>query len=431
MNEKKNTFPALRCAMGDWIYYVTYMKFSDVAHWIRETDEIHASEQLRDMIQRAITDRTEGIVEYLTTQEERFFNAIVVGLYEGSPEWYSIEIGESRIHGAPDIDEDARDSIGFLMLSGDEKIFAIDGQHRVIAIKEAIIKCAELKNEDIAIIFVAHGTTKENRQRTRRLFSTLNKYAKKVSPRDIIALDEDDLFAIVTRQLVEEFDLLKSGFKNKSGFVYFGEQHSLPRSEQEKLTTILTLYTISESLFVPFQKDILRTHFKDSRRRKVLDGLKVNRPGNDMIDKAYRQQIDFWTLLRDHIPAYNELFNSKPEENIADKYRGERGHLMFRPAGQIALARATRVMMDRGESMESAINTLTQVSMNIEDKPWRNVLWNPGTKTINNRASNALIESLLLHMVNHLPRTLSHEKLRERYRAFLDNPGVELPAPII
>ena len=118
MTEKRNTFPALRCAMGDWIYYVTYMKFSDVAHWIRETEEIHASEQLRDMIQRAITDRTEGIVEYLTTQRERFFNAIVVGLYEGSPEWYSIEIGESLIHGAPDIDEDARNSIGFLMLCG-------------------------------------------------------------------------------------------------------------------------------------------------------------------------------------------------------------------------------------------------------------------------------------------------------------------------
>ncbi len=416
--------------MGDWIYYVTYMKFSDVAHWIKKTEEIHASEQLRDMIQRAITDRTKGIVEYLTTQEERFFNAIVVGLYEGSPEWYSIEIGESLIHGAPDIDQGARNSIGFLMLRGDEKIFAIDGQHRVVAIQEAVTKHAELRDEDLAVIFVAHGTTKAKKRRTRRLFSTLNKYAKKVSQRDIVALDEDDLFAIVTRQLVEEFDLLKSGFKKKSGFVYFGEQHPLRPSEQEKLTTILTLYTISETLFVPFKAPIVKAHLGDDNRKKALNRLKVKRPDNDVIEKAYKQQTDFWTLLRDCIPAYDELFNSKPEENIAEKYRQERGHLMFRPAGQIALARATRVMMDRGESMASAINMLTRVPMDLKDEPWRNVLWNPGTGTINNRVSMVLVESLLLHMVRHSPRG-SRYNLLENYRAQLDNQQIELPAPII
>ena len=320
--------------------------------------------------------------------------------------------------------------LDFSCYAVDEKIFAIDGQHRVVAIKEAIRKRARLKDEDLAIIFVAHGTTKEKKQRTRRLFSTLNKYAKKVSPRDIIALDEDDLFAIATRQLVEEFDLLESGFKNKSGFVYFGEQHSLPRSEQEKLTTILTLYTISESLFVPFKAPMVKAHLGDSSRKKALNRLKVKRPDNDVIEKAYKQQADFWTLLQDRIPAYDELFNSKPEENIADKYRREKGHLMFRPAGQIALARATRVMMDRGESMESAVNILTQVSMNLKDKPWRNVLWNPGTKTINNRASNVLIESLLLHMVRHRPRTAGYD-LIGKYRAYLDDPQAELPEPII
>lgn len=430
MTETRNTFPALRCRMGDWMYYLTYMKFSHVDHWIRKTDEIHASEQLRDMIQREISNRTESIVDYLTTQRERFFNAIVVGLYEGSPEWYPIEVRTRLVHENFNIDEDARNSIGLLVLNGDEKIFAIDGQHRVVAIKEAIQECADLKDEDLAVIFVSHGTTNEEKKRTRRLFSTLNKYAKKVSPGEIVALDEDDLFAIVTRRLVEEFDFLKSGFKNESGFVYFGKQPSLRSSDKKNITTILTLYAISESLFVPFKATIVREKLGDTSRKTALNRLKSKRPDDNMIDTVYEQQVDFWTCLRDRIPAYAEIFNSVPEKNIADKYRRTNLHLMFRPAGQIAMARATRVMMDRGESMEGALNILTQVPMKLKEEPWRNVLWNPGTKTINNRASKTLVENLLLHMVGHSPRTASYDLLG-KYRAILDDLEADLPTPII
>jgi len=39
--------------------------------------------------------------------------------------------------------------------------------------------------------------------RTRRLFTTLNKTAKAVTKGEIIALDEDDVMAIVVRNLVE------------------------------------------------------------------------------------------------------------------------------------------------------------------------------------------------------------------------------------
>ena len=44
-------------------------------------------------------------------------------------------------------------------------------------------------------------------QRSRRLFSTLNRYAKPVSMRDIIALDEDDVVAIASRDLIDTHPL--------------------------------------------------------------------------------------------------------------------------------------------------------------------------------------------------------------------------------
>ncbi len=169
MTEERTRFPAIRCSMGDWIYYITYMKFSDVAHWIKRTEEIHKSKKLRDMIQRALTGRVNPIVDYLVEQKERFFNAIVVGVYGGDPKWYSIEVSGSQVLGSPDLDEDSQHSIGLLVLEGNEKLFAIDGQHRVEAIKEALLKEPNLGSEDQSVIFVAHRTDEEGQRRTSSL----------------------------------------------------------------------------------------------------------------------------------------------------------------------------------------------------------------------------------------------------------------------
>lgn len=203
LSDRRTTFPALRCEMGDWVYYITCFRFSDVAEWVKETDEIHSSEELRDLIQREISKRVEPITEYLLEQKERFFNAIVLGVYGGAPQWYPIEVGNSPVLGDPDLDDDARESVGLLRFTGDEKIFAIDGQHRVVAIKEALPLAHEIGNEEICVIFVAHGTDQKGMRRTRRLFSTLNRYAVPVSKGEIVALSEDDAFAIVTRRLSE------------------------------------------------------------------------------------------------------------------------------------------------------------------------------------------------------------------------------------
>ena len=287
MTEERTTFPAIRCSMGDWIYYVTYMKFSDVAHWIKRTEEIHKSEKLRDMIQRALTRRVNPIVDYLIEQDERFFNAIVVGVYGGDPKWYSIEVSGTPVLESPDLDEDSQHSIGLLVLEGNEKLFAIDGQHRVEAIKEALPKQPDLKDEDQSVIFVAHRTDEAGQRRTRRLFSTLNRYAKPVSKGEIVALDEDDAFAIVTRRLVEEFPLLRSGFKKEAGFVRFGKTTPIPSTDRRSLTSVLALYDITEIIHVPFL---------DAQQRRKLQRLKIRRPNDDVLDSIFAEQTTYWSL---------------------------------------------------------------------------------------------------------------------------------------
>ncbi len=208
-----NLFPALRAKMGDRWYYVTTMTFGEVARWIKPVDQIHERKELKTWIQRILRpERKEEIATYLVSQGQRFFNAVVAGIYGGEPEWFPIEVGESVTLKEIKLSERQTEAFGFLRLSGSEDIFAIDGQHRVEGIREALQKNGTLKDEELTVIFVSHKSTDAGRERTRRLFTTLNKYAKPVSPAELIALNDDDTFAIVTRRLIESYKGLQSEF---------------------------------------------------------------------------------------------------------------------------------------------------------------------------------------------------------------------------
>ena len=200
------SFPAIRCHLGDWTYFNTVMRFGDVASRIKQAQEIHSHQGLHDMIQRELGKRVQDIASYLETRPDRFFNAIVVGIYGGSPDWFSVDIEDIDGIYPVNLPDRARESLGILQLSGDEKLFAVDGQHRVEGIKRALVSDPALEDEELAVLFVGHSRTPEGTSRTRRLFTTLNKYARAVTRNEVIALDEDDTFAIITRMVVNQYD---------------------------------------------------------------------------------------------------------------------------------------------------------------------------------------------------------------------------------
>ena len=85
--------PAVRAQMGIWVYYVSAMSFKDVDVYVKAIDdELHKSILLREMIQRSITDNYKDITSYLLNQNERFFNALILAVYDGSPSWNAIRI---------------------------------------------------------------------------------------------------------------------------------------------------------------------------------------------------------------------------------------------------------------------------------------------------------------------------------------------------
>jgi DNA sulfur modification protein DndB len=71
-------------------------------------------------------------------------------------------------------------ALGLLVLEGKEKLFAIDGQHRLAGIRQALQENSELGDEKVSAIFVAHRVDSNGLDRSRRLSSALNSRTKRV-----------------------------------------------------------------------------------------------------------------------------------------------------------------------------------------------------------------------------------------------------------
>ena len=376
--------PALRAQMGQWSYYISVMKMSDIVERIRIVGEIHSGESLQDLLQRQLTDRATGIADYLITQNQRFFNSLVIGTYGGDPKWYEVSIKETPFSLQQEFPIQYEGILGFLILEGTERLFAIDGQHRVAGIREALDRNQGLRNEEVSVILVA-GVTQDHRQddpkgfeRTRRLFTTLNRYAKPVGKRDIIALDEDDSVAIVTRLLVEGHQLF-------SGKISLGQGRSIHPSDQENLTSIVTLY---DCLNVFLQEGSLPS----------WNRFKKYRPSDEKLKSLQEKAIQLWDTYCEFFPEISDFRESSPSEMAAAKYRHpEGGHLLFRPIGLIASVRVVRDLMDsRNLSVEDAVSQVAQVPMQLEHELWSGLLWNSSGKRMIPASDNKLAARKLM-----------------------------------
>lgn len=405
------SFPTIRAQMGDWFYYLTTLPFYEVARRVLPATQFFHPSSLNKWIQRDVMPRRRiEIAEYLINQPERFFNGIVVGVYQGEPKWYNIEVDENNIFGTSGMDARFEKALGILQLSGEERLYAIDGQHRVAGIKEALDRLRSagreeeyitLANEDLGIVIVAADVEAGHLQRIRRMFSTLNKTARPVSTAELIALDEDDASAIVTRRLATEFEELNKvtqqpGRQSDMGLIHLGKSTHIPRSNHHSITTIVTLL------------DIVRSAFK-AEVSFLKNRYTGNRPKEENLDSLYDQASQMWLLLKEHCLEMGEVMGSEPAELLASKFRRlDGGHVLFRPIGQQAFSGALGVLRARGISTEDAIAHLCLAPMELSRPPWLHVMWNPITNRMVN-SYRVLAEALFLHMVGARPRTTGYD----------------------
>ena len=410
--------PALQGVMGDWVYYSCLMRLDELSARVNYADEIHSHEALSDMIQRQLTTRRSAeIAEYLRMQPERFFNSLVIATYGGQPNWHALSSvrSKSEISELDTLTAETVGSVGFLTLTGEETLFAVDGQHRLAGIKKAVRDGLEdTTYDEVSVIFIAHKATRKGLERTRRLFTTLNKTARPVSKGDIIALDEDDVMAICVRRLIEETKLFTN---NRLAFV---ASNNMPVANTTSLTTIGNLYDVLTILFTSAQSDL-------KRRKADLQRVRLR---DEELYAYFMYAKKLFIQLRRHFTELDEFFSAKDTKPIIQKYRGNHGgDALFRPLGldiftQI-IARLTRDM-----SLTQAVKLAARLPHRLDEKPFEWLMWDSTTKTILNQHRVTLRE-VLLYMVGKNAKIYSESALLARYRREIGNEDAYLPDKIV
>jgi len=404
IKKTKLNLPCLQGRIGDWVFYMTLLSFREVANRVklpREIDKKYADEKLKlgEWIQRKIEPtRLKHIVEYLKTQQQRFFNSLILGIYDGNPTWQEIDVQSSNVFNDEEQLVYFSRTFGILTLQGDESIFAIDGQHRAYSIRKAVAEQENLENDEISVIFVAHKTTPEGKIRTRRLFSTLNKYAKPVSQSEIIALSEDNNCAVITRHFVDNESL----FRDK---ILVIKNRSIRPDNETAFTNIMVFYDIVERLLT--DKSVVGIKVKGYNKDKFT---KV-RASDEIINESISYIKRIFNEVIKKIPSLEQFFQTgKVNRNKKST------SLLFRPIGQNVFFDTLKVGIDQSKK-KKVLDYFAKNTFNLTNSVWREIFWDEETGNIHTEKSRQRYATLLIleHLGFKINRT---KKDKEIYDSF-------------
>lgn len=387
----KTFVPAFKGAVGDWDYYLCLMSYGQVAREVNFAYQLGGNQDLATMVQRGVGDRTKDITEYLLRNQRRFLGAIVVAVVGGDPGYIPLAMSDNDEQVLlAGVDR----GFGVLTFDGTHQFFALDGQHRLKAIKDALLKDPMLAGEDIAVIVVPHIDDAAGRQQTRRLFTNINRNAVKTTRQEDIALDEDDGFAILTRRFLDEHSFLSQiGVVQVFSKVGSGGELKLATRQvavsQSYWTTIGIVY------------DLLRQLGWD------LDGSMhklSQRATDEVLDDSYEKLS---SRVDDLLKACGNLrvgYDSAVSGAIlrAPKGKEYEGHPFMRPIVQLAVARAVRHVVEQNLlTWDEALAKLKTLNWRMDAPPFIAVwLSTPEKKTkgkmLTGKDDQALLFNLLV-----------------------------------
>jgi len=302
-NNQELFLPALTGEFGQWRYYQVVMRVSDMvknygnnsapSYRIKtfdEVSEIYSQKGVSRLLQRGFDPkRLNPIKKYLLLQPDKYVNNITVAIFGGDPDWLTLDL--SRLNYGDSVSEEEAvnlsDTFGIVKLTGLETLFVLDGQHRLKGLRAAYKDDKSIGDESISVTLIIHHDDVEGRERTRRLFATVNRHAKPVSLGENVLLDEDDVSAIITRKLIEEYFYFKDReviAKNKSGNIYRNQFSNI-------FTTVIALYNVNETLLD--NETIYNTVYAEIGETFKNTKVRV-RPDTEVIEEASEKIILFW-----------------------------------------------------------------------------------------------------------------------------------------
>ncbi|MYG75300.1 MAG: DGQHR domain-containing protein [Acidobacteria bacterium] len=389
-------YPAIRAQMGRWDYYMVRMSMRELAENVKFANEIHAPTELDQAIQRSLNESRakRQIAAYLANHDDRFFNSLVVAALEGDPQWYPVSIEELPEFKILSGDKRLAEAFGVLTFNGEQRYYALDGQHRLAGIRSLMNGEADLslpngfQHEEMSVIIVmpthmeSHG---EFMVRYRRLFGHLNRYAKSMSKFDTIVMDEDDVIAIITRRLVSEHSFFRSGIDQFASHRVKMDTGKNLRSGSEHWTSLETLYELNGRLLQTSE----RRNRGWGQREVELKKYILYRPEDEEIDALADELFCCWDGIVGALPMLNEdpliMRDHNPEDGS-----DHQDNVLFWPIVQELLVDVARHLLDDeiarrnlsadDLSSEDAVRILEPLDRIVWDAhcaPWRHLMLVP------------------------------------------------------
>ena len=368
---KNITYPALRMSMGSWTYYSVRMTMKEASKRIVLATNFKEPTALDDMLQRLHDDaRSKGaMTNYLKVRDDRFYGSLIVAPIGKSPEFHTLAADDNFIkkHNVNN------DSLGFVVLDENTDYYVLDGQHRLGSINH-VIENDEIgphfNDEEINVIFVANDEDNEKTRniKYRRLFTSLNRYAKPTDPTTNIIMEEDDAYAILTRRLVEEHKVFGCGTGNKSARSNTrvnvntkGLYETAPH-----FTSLATLYGMTKKLLaVPEFPDI---------NPASAQGL-LSRPSEEQLDQWYAELSLLWDVIGESFPLlFSDLMKLRVKDSKNDK-EFPLGYLYPRLQENIWIPKIRKYITENAEFGDKdqyleALEPLTKINWDLRTVPW-------------------------------------------------------------
>ena len=388
-----NIYPALRSRMGSFTYYTVKMSARELSENVKYASEVYEDRTLDEAIQRILVESRvrKEIVEYLKRQPDRFFSSVVVAALEGNPLFYPIEVTADPQFAIFRDDERLNEAFGVLKFDGRQKYYALDGQHRLSAIKTLLDRSDPLsagapedfENDELSVIvIVPNQEDSDFMQKYRRLFSNLNRYAKPTDKDTNIIMDEDDAFAIITRRLITENAFFKSpGIQRKSRRIKT-KGKNLTKTDLH-FTSLSTLYDMNIALLSSAQREPKGWGpiSAEGTDRNIFMRF---RPSEEYIDGLYAELAMYWeALLAEIHDLHKEPIQMRVHELEEAEGEDETDHLLFWPIGQQMLAEIVRVLLDKRlpdpenptpDTVSEALSGLGRLEWRLHQAPWLHLL---------------------------------------------------------
>ncbi len=315
------------------------------------------------------------ICPYFIEDKDRFFGCLIVDIYSGFDSMVFEPVTKYIKNDIPASYNLSFKDVGFLTLPGKERLIALDGQHRLLAMKLCLkgysaISAAmlgnkkmtpqmlalephpELADEEIGVIFVEHT----DNLKIRKIFNKVNKYARQTGRGQNIITSDDDVFATIARKLFSEGEVLEK--INEIELVNWSSNTLSQRSKQ--LTTVSALYTISETLL------------------KDRGWSPKTMPADDEIVRAFGEITEFWKGLLSGLDIYEEYLELTKIDKPVSQLREV--NLLMKPVTHMALAHVAFMAKQKSLKWTEVVKKLNKVDWSMENSIWFNILVIPAKK---------------------------------------------------